>query len=126
MPWVDSDSALSFLVGSELFDAVTLAERWPISAPPGPIAWAMVCGEGVGAGEVAGSGDVAGSGADAAEVAGAGAGVADTLGTGVEVVEGVGAGLTSAAVAGPAMPGPASNETANSTVPRDFMTGRRD
>ncbi|MFF2344251.1 hypothetical protein [Pseudarthrobacter sp. NPDC058119] len=121
---MDNDSALSFLAGSELFDAVTLAERWPISAPPGPIAWAMVCGEGVGLGEGAGSGEVEGNGAGAGEAVDVGAGDAAVLGAGA--ADGVGAGLTSAAVATPAIQGPAINETANRAVPRDFMTGRRD
>lgn len=83
----------------------------------------MVCGEGVGPGEVAGRGEVEGNGADAGEGADVGAGDAAVPGAEVEVAEGVGAGLTSAAVATSAMPGPASNETANRAVPRDFMTG---
>lgn len=57
---------------------------------------------------------------------GAGVDVAATEEAGADVAEGAGAGLTSAAVATPAMPGPASIETANRAIPRVLKSGLRD
>ncbi|MDQ0768584.1 hypothetical protein QF031_001333 [Pseudarthrobacter defluvii] len=57
---------------------------------------------------------------------GVGVDVAATEEVGANVAEGAGAGLTSAAVATPAIPGPASIETANRATPIVLTVGLRD
>ncbi|MDR7157757.1 hypothetical protein [Arthrobacter sp. BE255] len=81
VPSVARDSVLSFFKESEGADAVTRAERWPISAPPSPMASAIDSSVGVEAAAadvaaVAGCSPV-GAGAD---VAGADTGGAEAEG----------------------------------------------
>jgi hypothetical protein len=116
------DSALSFFRGSEL-DAATLADRWPISAPPAPMASAMVS-------DAAGDGDgvalTAGAGSAVPVDCNVGEGEGDAaLGT-PAVTEGVGAGLDSTAKAAPLRPGPVNKEQTRVMSPKDLRATRRD
>ncbi|BCW55170.1 MULTISPECIES: hypothetical protein [unclassified Arthrobacter] len=118
MPSVASDSALSFWAVGDGEAEVTLLDLCPISAPPGPMAWAIDWG-------VADVGELAAmEGCGDAVVVGAGV----ACGSVVAVWDGagVGVGLGSKAEAAPIRPGPVSKEAANKPAPRDIMIGRRD
>ncbi|TQJ33062.1 hypothetical protein FBY36_0266 [Arthrobacter sp. SLBN-122] len=101
MPSVASDSALSFWTDADVEEEVTRLDLCPISAPPGPMAWA-IDSVGADAGELAsmeGCGD--------AVVVGVGAAVnsvADGVGSDDVDVDcgGRGVGLGSTAMAAPA------------------------
>ncbi|MCQ6271660.1 hypothetical protein M8J71_14345 [Pseudarthrobacter sp. R1] len=134
MPSEESDSVLSRLIDSDEADAVTRAERCPISAPPGPIASAMdlvVVAEGEGVGASAGAGSTA---LPAGSVAGAGPTPGATVSLALaallsaepvgELVVGVGGGSTAEAT--PTRLGPATKELASRMTASDFMAGRRD
>ncbi len=126
------DSVLSFCIEADGDEAVTRFDRWPISAPPTPMALAIdsfvtdgaSSGEGaaVDVGETVGA-EVVAAGA-IADVETEGEGEGDGLGA--DVREGVGAGLESTAKAGPTSPGPTTRAAARTAVFRDCMTGRRD
>lgn len=109
---------------SDGVDAVTRADRCPISAPPRPTASAIDCAASA-EGWAAGGSDGAGVTEDGIDRGAAGEGEAATeaafVGGGV-----VGEGAGSAAVATPARPGPATKVAARSAIPKDMNEGRRD
>ncbi len=114
---------LADLVLAGALEEVTLAERCPICAPPGPMASAMDwgCGDGAAAALFVGSGE------GCAVLLAADGGVAE--GEAVAEAEGaggVGAGLGSRAKAGPVRPGPTTRASASGTTPRYFRNGVRD
>jgi hypothetical protein len=121
---VDSDSVVSRRRELDGDEAVTRADRCPISAPPTPMASAIDCvasaegwPDGVSTGAAsAGEGEVEGT-------AGAGAAVSVVP---PAVEEAVGAGAGSTADATPAKPGPDMSEAAKSNIPKDCRVGRRD
>ncbi|QNE15154.1 hypothetical protein [Pseudarthrobacter sp. NBSH8] len=80
VPSVARDSVLSFFKESEVADAVTRAERWPISAPPSPMASAIDSSVGV----EAAAADVAAVAGCSPVRAGADVAGADTVGAEAE------------------------------------------
>lgn len=123
---------VSFLNAVEGADAVTRAERWPISAPPSPTASAMDSLVGF----AGGTGDAVSAGGSVAGTVGAVDVGADVSGTGVDAVgavpgdeaeagAGTGDGLGSTANALPASPGLAMSDAVKTAVPRTCRRGRR-
>ncbi|GAA1782229.1 hypothetical protein GCM10009712_31890 [Pseudarthrobacter sulfonivorans] len=134
------DSVCKFCIEADGDEAVTRFDRWPISAPPTPMACAIdsFVAEGadtegtdtegtdalegvvVDPGGTEGAGPVAAGAASAVETAGEGDG--DVVGA--NVAEGAGVGLESTAKATPARPGPAMRPAAKTAVPRTCRRGR--
>jgi hypothetical protein len=124
------DSVCNFSIEADGDEAVTRFDRWPISAPPTPMACAIdsfvtegtdaLGGAVVDAAGAGGTGPVSAGTDSAVETAGEGDG--DVVGANVE--EGAGVGLESTAKATPARPGPATRAAAKTVVPKTCSRGR--